>query len=156
MKPLVLTPIGVVRSTRKNPEDDNWDSEKTFIEIDKAQFSSESFAGLEEFSHVEILFHMDQVEQSKIEKSARHPRNNSEWPKVGIFAQRGKNRPNQVGVSVCKIIKIEGFRILVQGLDAIDGSPIIDIKPWVKEFGPRGEVFQPKWISELMKGYWES
>jgi len=110
--------------------------------------------GLVDFSHVEILFHMNQVDPGKIEKNARHPRNNPEWPKVGIFAQRGKNRPNQIGTTVCKVLKVDGTQLYLEGLDAIDGSPVLDIKPWVIEFAPRGSVFQPKWISELMKKYW--
>ena len=91
-----------------------------------------------------------------METSARHPRNNAEWPKVGIFAQRGKNRPNQIGLTLCKILKVDGTALYLEGLDAVDGSPVLDIKPWVIEFGPRGPVLQPKWISELMRGYWGS
>ena len=91
-----MTAVGTVRSTRKKAEDDNWDAEQVHVELDSQQFAPEALAGLSDFSHVEILFHMDQVDPSKIEKTARHPRNNTEWPKVGIFAQRGKNRPNQI------------------------------------------------------------
>ena len=97
---------------------------------------------------------MHQVELSKIETEARHPRNNTDWPKIGIFAQRGKNRPNQIGTTICQIKKVEGTTLHLIGLDAIDGTPVLDIKPWVKEFGPRGEIKQPSWITELMKEYW--
>lgn len=97
---------------------------------------------------------MDQVDPQKVEKNARHPRNNPDWPKVGIFYQRGKNRPNQIGLTICRVLKIDGTKIFLEGLDAVNGTPVLDIKPWVKEFAPRGEVFQPNWISELMKGYW--
>lgn len=153
MNSINLTPIGFVRSTRNVLEDDNWDNENCFIEL-TSELSPDSLRGLEDFSHVEVIFHMNQVDPSKIEKSARHPRNNISWPKVGIFAQRGKNRPNQLGHTICKLLKVDGNRVHLKGLDAIDGSPVLDIKPWVKEFGPRGEVHQPKWISELMAGYW--
>lgn len=100
MKSISMSPIGTVRSTRKKVEDDNWDSEKASIELDAAQFSSEALAGLSDFSHVEVIFYMDQVDPSIVEKTARHPRNNTQWPKVGIFAQRGKNRPNQIGTTM--------------------------------------------------------
>jgi tRNA-Thr(GGU) m(6)t(6)A37 methyltransferase TsaA len=156
MKTINITPIGTVRSTRKKAEDDNWDAEQVYVELDPQQFTSEALAGLGDFSHVEILFHMDQVDPSKIEKTARHPRNNTEWPKVGIFAQRGKNRPNQIGTTVCRILRVEGAKLHVEGLDAIEGSPVLDIKPWVQEFAPRGSIFQPQWISELMRQYWHS
>ncbi|MFL5812751.1 MAG: SAM-dependent methyltransferase [Bdellovibrionia bacterium] len=154
MRTITWKIIGWVHSTRKKAEDDHWDKEKAFVELDASQFTPESLAGLSDFSHVEILFHMNQVDPAKVEKTARHPRNNPDWPKVGIFAQRGKNRPNQIGTTICRILKVEGLSVQLEGLDAIDGTPVLDIKPWVKEFAPRGSVFQPKWISELMSQYW--
>ena len=153
---ITMTSIGFVRSTRSRIEDDNWDAEKVHVELDASQFSAEALAGLTEFSHVEVVFFMDQVDAGKMETSARHPRNNTEWPKVGIFAQRGKNRPNRIGSTICRVLKVEGLNLHVEGLDAIDGTPVLDIKPWVMEFGPRGSVFQPGWISELMRGYWRT
>jgi len=155
-KHIHLTPIGVVRSTRTEVTDDDWDRETVHIELDPSRFSEEALMGLGDFSHVEVIFHMDQVDPAKIETGARHPRNNADWPKVGIFAQRGKNRPNQIGTTFCRVLKVEGRKLYVGGLDAVDGSPVLDIKPWVIEFAPRGTVTQPVWITELMKGYWSS
>ena len=149
-----MCPIGFVRSTRKTIEDDKWDKENMSIELDTEQFNAESLFGLSEFSHVEIIFHMNQVDSTKIEKSARHPRNNTNWPKIGIFSQRGKNRPNQMGSTICEILQVDGTNLYLKGLDAIDGTPVLDIKPWVNEFGPRGTIHQPIWITELMKEYW--
>ncbi len=154
MKSIILAPIGIVHSTRTEAADDDWDTEEACIEIDSSQFTPQALAGLEEFSHAEILFHMDRVDPRKVEKSARHPRNNTDWPRVGIFAQRAKDRPNQIGSTICRILRIDGLKIYLEGLDAIDGTPVLDLKPWVAEFGPRGSMFQPKWISELMRGYW--
>jgi len=156
MKPITLNPIGVVRSTRKHLEDDNWDAEKASVELDASQFSEDALAGLSDFSHVEIVFYMDRVDSAKVEKTARHPRNNPDWPKVGIFAQRAKNRPNQIGATVCRIANVEGLVLHIEGLDALDGTPVLDLKPWVAEFAPRGSAFQPHWISELMRSYWRS
>jgi tRNA-Thr(GGU) m(6)t(6)A37 methyltransferase TsaA len=150
-----MTPIGAVKSTRKQVSDDNWDSEKSWVELDQSQFSSEALMGLSDFSHAEIFFYMDRVDPTRIERVARHPRNNPEWPKVGIFAQRGKKRPNQIGATVCRVLKVEGFALHVEGLDAVEGTPVLDIKPWVAEFAPRGTIFQPSWITELMRGYWK-
>jgi tRNA (adenine37-N6)-methyltransferase len=155
MKSISMSPIGIVHSSRKDVEDDNWDAEQATVELDSNLFSEEALLGLSNFSHVEIVFHMDRVDPSKIEKVARHPRNNAAWPAVGIFAQRGKNRPNQIGTTICKIVNVEGRNLQIAGLDAVDGTPVLDIKPWVKEFAPRGQVFQPDWISELMRGYWD-
>jgi len=147
-----LQPIGVVHCTRSDVRDDDWDREQAVVELD-ARFGPEALAGLDTFSHVELLFYMDRVDPTKIH-TARHPRDNHEWPCVGIFAQRGKNRPNQLGTTIARVVRVEGTRIHVEGLDAVDGTPVLDIKPWVREFGPRGEVRQPPWMDELMRGYW--
>jgi tRNA-Thr(GGU) m(6)t(6)A37 methyltransferase TsaA len=149
-----LVPIGIVRSTRIAIEDDGWDAIVSSIELDAGRFSSEALAGLDAFSHVEVLFWMDRVAVERIETGARHPRNNEAWPKVGIFAQRGKNRPNQIGATICRVDRVDELVVHVTGLDAVDGTPVLDLKPWVREFGPRGVVRQPAWMDELMKGYW--
>lgn len=146
--------IGVVRSSRSVVEDDAWDREQAHIELDPARFEADALAGLDSFSHVEVLFHMHHVAPEKIESGARHPRNNRDWPAVGIFAQRGKNRPNQIGLTVCRILRVDGTRLYLEGLDAVDGTPVLDIKPWVRELGPRGDVKQPAWMDTLMSGYW--
>jgi tRNA (adenine37-N6)-methyltransferase len=156
MNSISLDLIGVVRSTRKEPKADNWNAETASVELDAGQFSEDATAGLSEFSHAEIIFYMDKVNPSKIEKASRHPRKNASWPKVGIFAQRGKDRPNQIGITICKIVKVEGRVLHVEGLDSVEGTPVLDIKPWVAEFAPRGLVFQPSWMSELMREYWHS
>jgi tRNA-Thr(GGU) m(6)t(6)A37 methyltransferase TsaA len=150
----VMSSIGTVRSTRTDVVDDDWDRESVYVELDP-RFGPDALAGLDTFSHVEVLFFMDRVEPAKIETGARHPRNNRDWPSVGIFAQRGKNRPNQIGATVCRVLRVEGARVYLEGLDAVDGTPVLDLKPWVREFGPRGEVRQPAWMDALMGGYWK-
>jgi tRNA-Thr(GGU) m(6)t(6)A37 methyltransferase TsaA len=154
MLTVAMTPIGTVRSTRTATEDDDWDSVLSSIELDAAQFTAEALTGLETFSHIEVVYLFDRVDPAKVEKGARHPRNNTAWPKIGIFAQRGKNRPNRIGTTICRVDRIEGLRIHVLGLDAVERTPVLDIKPWVREFGPRGYVRQPAWMTELMSGYW--
>jgi tRNA-Thr(GGU) m(6)t(6)A37 methyltransferase TsaA len=150
---ITLSPIGIVKNTRRIIEDDHWGGIVSVIELDSS-FTEEALLQIEEFSHIEIIYYFHLVEDSKIETSARHPRNNKDWPKAGIFAQRGKNRPNRLGATIAKIIKREGIQLFVQGLDAIDGTPVLDIKPVMKEFLPREEVSQPEWATDLMKNYW--
>ena len=146
-----LTPIGYVRNTRKDVEDDNWGGIVSEIVI---EIGEEALQGLEDFSHAEIIFYFDRVEEAKIVSGARHPRNNPDWPKVGILAQRGKNRPNRLGLTTVSVLRREGNILTVNGLDAVDGTPVLDIKPVMKEFLPRDEIRQPAWASELMKKYW--
>ena len=73
---------------------------------------------------------------------------------MGIFAQRAKARPNRIGVTTCALVGVDGLELRVRGLDAVDGTPVLDVKPHVVEFGPRGPVRQPAWMTELMAGYW--
>jgi tRNA (Thr-GGU) A37 N-methylase len=145
--------IGVVKAVRPHAGDDFWGGEEACISL-SPDFTSEALRGFAEFSHVEVLFFFHEVDPSKIVTGARHPRNNPEWPAVGIFAQRGKNRLNRIGSTICRIVGVDGTRLFVTELDAIDGTPVIDIKPVMAEFLPRGEVRQPAWSSELMRRYW--
>lgn len=148
-----LNPIATVKNTRTEIEDDNWGSVVSVIELE-ASMPEEALLEIESFSHAEILYYFHLVPDSKIETSSRHPRNNTAWPKVGILSQRGKNRPNRLGATIVKVLKREGRQLYVQGLDAIDGTPILDIKPVMREFLPQEEIRQPEWSTELMKNYW--
>ena len=134
------------------PEDDSWDREVAEIVL-APRFGPEALAGLSDFSHLEVIFHFDQVPESEVSTGARHPRGRTNWPLVGIFAQRGRNRPNRMGVSICRLLSVEGTRLKVRGLDAVDDTPVLDIKPVMAAFLPRGEIREPVWVSELMKDY---
>jgi tRNA-Thr(GGU) m(6)t(6)A37 methyltransferase TsaA len=146
--------IGVVRGGRDLPEDDSWEVVSAEIELDPSQFNAEALLGLDQFSHAEIVFVFNRVGPDDITYDARRPRNRADWPRVGIFAQRGRNRPNRIGVSVCRIIRVSGLTLRVQGLDAIDGTPVLDIKPVMAGFRPRGDVKEPEWAREIMERYW--
>jgi tRNA-Thr(GGU) m(6)t(6)A37 methyltransferase TsaA len=148
-----LHPIGYVRGGRKEPIDDGWDEVVASIEL-APEYGPEALAGLDEFSHVEVVFHFHRVAESAIVTSARRPRGRADWPKVGIFAQRGKDRPNRIGVTICTLLGVEGTSLRVAGLDAIDGAPVLDVKPCMRGYLPRGEVVQPAWASEIMQRYW--
>jgi tRNA (adenine37-N6)-methyltransferase len=145
--------IGVVAGNRREVVDDFWGGEQASITLTE-EFGPDALEGLEEFSHVEVLFVLDQVAADKIVTGARHPRNNPDWPVVGVFAQRTKNRPSRIGSTICRVVRVEGRKLWVAELDAIDGTPVLDIKPVMAEFLPRGEVKQPPWSHELMKEYW--
>jgi tRNA (adenine37-N6)-methyltransferase len=151
---IALEPIGHVRGGRTEAIDDDWGASRARIELDAARFAPEALAGLADFSHLEVIFVFDRVPDDKIEYGARHPRNRADWPLVGIFAQRGKNRPNRLGLCTCRIVRIDSLAVEVEGLDAIDGTPVVDLKPAMREFLPRGEVVEPAWAAELMRDYW--
>ncbi len=153
---LTMTPIAVVRSPRRDPTDDYWGGIASTIELDGERFSFESLAGLDAFSHIEVVFVFHLYSEDDVETRSRRPRGRKDWPEMGIFAQRNKHRPNRLGVSRARIIAIEGTSIRTEGLDAIDGTPVLDIKPYFAEFGPRGEVHEAFWVPELMRNYFAS
>jgi tRNA-Thr(GGU) m(6)t(6)A37 methyltransferase TsaA len=150
-----LTAIGVVHNNRSTPIDDDWDRVNSTIQLDLSVLDAEATDGLRAFSHVEVVYVFDRVDPAGVARASRHPRGNTEWPKVGILAQRAKDRPNRIGVTVCELMAVRpGGVVEVRGLDAIDGTPVLDIKPYMAEFGPRGDVLQPAWSHELMRSYW--
>jgi tRNA (adenine37-N6)-methyltransferase len=148
-----MEPIGQVQTARAQAEDDYWGGEESRIVLSE-RYHPEALQGIEDFSHAEVIFFFDRVNESKIVTGARHPRNNPAWPAIGIFAQRGKNRPNRIGSTICRILRCEGRTLVVAELDAIDGTPVLDIKPVLSEFLPREEIRQPPWSRELMRLYW--
>ena len=145
--------IGQVSAVRVQAEDDCWGGEQACITLAEG-YGADALLGLDAFSHVEVLFLFHGVDPAKVVSGARHPRNNPVWPMVGIFAQRGKNRPNRIGSTICRVLRVEGTRLYLAELDAIDGTPVLDLKPVMAEFLPRGALRQPEWSHELMREYW--
>lgn len=149
-----VRPVAFVRSPRKDLSDDFWGAVEAEIVLEPG-FGDEALFGLGDFSHVEIIFLMDRVDPAKVETGARHPRERKDWPLVGIFAQRGKARPNRIGLTRATIVAVDGRVLRVRGLDAIDGTPVLDVKPWMDEFAPIGATRQPAWAGELMCDYFK-
>jgi len=148
-----IEPIAYVKNNRSKLEDDYWGGLISEIIVSN-KIAEQSIKGIEEFSHLEIIFYFHLADMTKIEISSSHPRGNSKYPKVGIFSQRKKARPNLLGTAIIKLIKAEKNKLTVEGLDAVDGTPVIDIKPVFKEFLPEDKIIQPDWVSDLMKNYW--
>jgi tRNA (Thr-GGU) A37 N-methylase len=89
-----------------------------------------------------------------METGARHPRDRADWPAVGIYAQRGRMRPNRIGLCACCVVAVNGLAIEVEGLDAVDGTPVLDIKPVWSGNAPRGSLREPAWAREIMANHW--
>jgi tRNA-Thr(GGU) m(6)t(6)A37 methyltransferase TsaA len=148
-----LTPIGTVKNSRNEPLDDHW--ETIIAEIELADhIPTEALDHITDFSHLEIIYYFDKVKTDDIVFSGR-PRGNPNYPVVGILAQRKKDRPNTIGLCTVELLEHNGRTIKVKYLDAIDGTPILDIKPVFKEFQPKTEIKQPIWVADLMKNYWK-
>ena len=150
----LLTEIARVHSTRDVAVDDEWGSVEARLVL-APDLDEAVLAGLDAFSHLEVLFVFDRVDPAAVCRGARHPRSNAAWPSVGIFAQRAKDRPNRLGLTTCEILGVHGTEIAVRGLDAVDGTPIVDLKPYFAEFAPRTPVRQPTWSHELMAHYFD-
>ena len=150
---IVLKPIAIVKNSRKEPIDDNWEAIIADIELAE-DIPTEAFDNISDFSHLEFIYYFDKVNKGDIVFSGR-PRGNPNYPLVGIFGQRKKDRPNQIGLTTVELIEHNGRTIKVKFLDAIDGTPILDIKPVFKEFQPKTGIRQPVWVTDLMKNYWK-
>ena len=146
--------IATVYNTRIDIIDDFWGDIISEIKLND-DIPEDALEGIDSFSHAEIIFIFDKTLSAKPVLGSEHPRENKAWPKVGIFAQRKKNRPNFIGTTICEIIKRDGKSLYVKKLDAIDGTPVVDIKPVMKEFLPQSPIEQPSWSNELMKDYWK-
>lgn len=155
MGAIEMVPVGHVRGGRTVVEDDGWDAETCRIELDGGVLEPDATLGVEDFSHVEVVYVFDRVDPAAVCTGARHPRGRADWPLVGILGQRAKDRPNRIGVTTCAVLAVGPGWIEVRGLDAVDGTPVLDVKPHLSGFAPRGEVHEPAWAVELMRGYWD-
>lgn len=150
---IALTPIGYVANERTHLEDDDWGGVVSTIQL-RDDLSAELFRGLQTFSHVEVVFVFHLTSFDKKVGDSRHPRDNESFPKMGLLAQRSSYHPNPIGLSSAKILAVKDRVLTLEGLDAVDGSPVLDIKPLFKEFSPQ-DIKQPRWVSELLKNYWK-
>jgi len=149
---IVLQPVAIVKNSRKQPIDDHWAEIIAEIEL-LENIPTEAFDNIGDFSHLEIIYYFDQVQSAEL-VFAGHPRGNPKYPFTGIFAQRKKDRPNTIGLTTVELLAHNGRSITVKYLDAIDGTPVLDIKPVFREFQPQSTIRQPDWVADLMQNYW--
>ena len=150
-KEYVLRPIGVVRSPVVDPVDEGWGTIESHIVLEPELRGG--LRGLADFSHVMVvsLLHGARFEPER--HLVRRPRGLADMPELGIFAQRAKDRPNPIGVTVCPIVALNDDGVTVTGLDAIDGTPILDLKPYFPVFDTAPNARVPEWVDRLMVGY---
>ncbi|MGR4878692.1 SAM-dependent methyltransferase [Streptomyces sp. LARHCF249] len=151
---LEITPIGTVVGGRVESTDDHWGGQ-AIIRLN-SDFPVEVVQGLEEFSHLLVVWHFHKASPNDVALHARSPRNNPAWPSTGTFVHRNHRRPNQLEQSFPRLVRVDGLDLYVADLDAIDGTPIYDVAPYFQEMGPRGEVREPSWPAEMLADYWRS
>ncbi len=146
-----LEPIGIVRSPVRDAVDENWGN--VVVEIHLLDSLASGLKGIEQFSHIVVIFFMHQSRFDITTHLIRRPQERPDMPEVGIFAQRAKHRPNPIGITTVRLIQVEGNVLRVKGLDAIDGTPILDLKPYLPAFDCPPDAKNPEWIDRLMEGY---
>jgi len=149
---IILKPVATVKNSRNSPTDDFCGGVISEIELTD-QIPTEALEGIVDFSHLEIIYFFDKVEPGEVIFSGK-PRGNPDYPVTGIFAQRKKDRPNRLGLCTVELLERKGRTITVKYLDAINGTPVLDIKPAFKEYQPKSDLIQPFWVSDLMSKYW--
>jgi tRNA-Thr(GGU) m(6)t(6)A37 methyltransferase TsaA len=146
-----LEPIGTVRAPVAAQVDENWGD--VVSEIHLVEPLAAGLLGIEQFSHVLVLFFMHEATFDPAAVLVRRPRGRADLPEVGIFAQRAKHRPNPIGLTAVRVLGHEGNVLRVQGLDAIDGTPVLDLKPYFPIFDRVDSAVTPPWVEEIMKDY---
>ncbi len=140
--------IAFIRNERSEAIDDDWSEVVSTIELAR-DVPDEALEGLADFSHVEVIFLADWADDVPPGPWHRHAQGNSRLPDVGVFAQRNKDRPNRLLLSTVRVESVETRALVVRGLDGIDGTPVLDIKPVYRWSRPEGDVRAPSWSDEL-------
>jgi tRNA-Thr(GGU) m(6)t(6)A37 methyltransferase TsaA len=143
--------IGVVRCAVTEGRDEDWGDVVSELHLD-AELAP-GLDGIEAFSHVLVVYWMHESSFDGARDLVRRPRGRDDMPEVGIFAQRAKHRPNPIGVTAARVVGRDGAVLRVRGLDAIDGTPLVDVKPYVPAFDRIDAPTVPEWVDRLMRGY---
>ncbi len=141
-----MKPIGIVRNRVREPRMGGWDDISSDIIVRKELTGA--LDGLEGFSHVVVLCHMHRVSQEEGERTHCHPRGDPRYPLQGIFATRTPRRPNPIGVSVALLLRRRRNVLRVKGLDAINSTPVLDIKPYIPRYDAPSDIRLPEWVTQ--------
>jgi len=141
---MTLKAIGIVRSETKQPT--KRDCEKVISDIVVNYDLTEALDGLEESSHIVVLYWMHRALSGEVPLKI-HPRGKQELPLLKLFATRTPSRPNRIGTATVRLLQRQGNILKVEGLDAIDGTPVIDIKPYIPGYDSVANTKMPPWIT---------
>jgi tRNA-Thr(GGU) m(6)t(6)A37 methyltransferase TsaA len=142
-----LVPIGRVVNDVEYPSDVKWETITSEVII--APQLVEALDGIDGFYHIVIIFYLHRVDEDRRSLLKVHPENKEGLPLVGVFATRSPVRPNPIGVTVVKLLERQDNVLRVLGLDAYDGTPVLDIKPYLRRGDLIEEVTMPDWLLRL-------
>ncbi|NLL01045.1 MAG: tRNA (N6-threonylcarbamoyladenosine(37)-N6)-methyltransferase TrmO [Clostridiales bacterium] len=146
-----LEQIGVVNNSVEHKKDKSWGENISEIILDESL--SGGLDGLLDFSHAIIIYYLDKAKFIKEKHLRRRPQNREDMPLVGIFSQRGKDRPNHIGITAVQVVSVDNNILKVKGLDAINGTPVLDIKPYYPMYDCKENAIVPEWVMRLMEHY---
>jgi len=139
-----LKPIGVIRNNVEEHGRHDW---QTIVsEIIVKEELLEALDSIEEFSHIIVLYWMHKLDQSQRSVLKVHPRRQQDLPLVGVFASRSPARPNPIGMTVVRLIGRENNILKVMGTDALNGTPVLDIKPYIPTHDAKDNAKTPQWV----------
>jgi tRNA-Thr(GGU) m(6)t(6)A37 methyltransferase TsaA len=142
---IVLKPIGVVRTAAVGDEvKDKTRISHVVIHSELA----EALEGVDGFSHLFVLFWLHKIPNEQRKTLKVHPRGRKDLPLLGIFATRSMLRPNPIGLTLVELVKVEGNVLTIRGLDALDGTPVLDIKPF-DPWDTAKDAKVPRWWTKL-------
>ena len=141
--PIPITPIGVVRNGQHDPARQDWTRVRSRIEL--LPELALALDGLEGFSHVIVVGWLDRIPEELRERRRAHPGGDERLPRLGALALRGGARPNPIAVTVCRLRSVGDATVEVEGLDLIDGTPVLDIKPYIAVYDSEPDATLPDW-----------
>ena len=145
-EPVSIRPIGVVRNSVAQPRPEGWEHVRSDIIVRDDVVAM--LDGIDGYSHVLVVFAFDRVPESE-QRARLRPGNDSRIPEQGVLATRSQLRPSPIGVSVVRLLKRRGGILRVQGLDAIDGTPVLDLKPYFPNYDAVPDAGIPDWARTL-------
>ena len=146
---ICMEPIGYVANGINSPMDCGWEKVESKIVLHKNL--APALLGLGAFSHLLIIFWMHQAKPPTILQ--RRPQNRDDMPNAGLLSQRSKHRPNPIGVTAVPLVRITSCEVVVRGLDAVNGTPVLDIKPYYPQYDSPTGAQVPEWVNRLMADY---
>ena len=143
LAPVVMQPIGTVRSKLRTLSGRVDPGQRAAIEL--APELAEALDGLAGFSHAIVLTWLDRVSEAERGTRRERPSGDRRLPAIGVLALRTHHRPNPIGLTVVTVDRVDGAMVHVTGLDAIDGTPVLDIKPYIALYDSVPEARLPDW-----------
>jgi len=140
-----IKPLGISTNSINKPMLPGWKNIVTEIVIDKTYVKG--LDGIEDYSHIIIVYWMDREKECHLK---HHPQGRKDIPFIGIFACRCPQRPNRIAISTVELVKRKGNILTVKGLDIVNGTPILDIKPYTPQYDEIEKAKVPDWISKLV------